>query len=306
MTDTNEPRPSEPSPNQTPTQKDVEHFKHELEFLENVSGLIDALRKYGHPDRKAYTFEIAGMSRDIYAYPKSLDEYIGKKEFSSITVTVSKEEGASSTTIEMFGSFGRVYISRDSITSEQTAGDQLISNDNQVMEISRIPDAEINDFLFSLTGRGEDPAETRKLADKKHAEKVIGEGMLDALEATAISASVDYTYDLGDGTVVWFRIEGTMGEEKLTSVTLRYRDRDMNSRVVDVTAAKGLDVRFKSLSAKDSLLSDLYPIRIDYAIALRIIREETAKLIKPTEGKRPISLSDLPASVIDQLSSNQY
>ena len=280
--------------------KDEEHFKYELEFLDTTSKLIEALKKYGKPDRIVYAFDMIGMSRDVYAYPPSLDKYIGKKEFSSIIVTTVKEEEASSTTIEMLGSFGKVYISRDAI-NPQNDHDQIISSTTDQLEIDRVPDAEINDFLYSMTNRGVNPADTRDNANHGHLETVVGEEMRDALESAAFSSTVYSTYELDDHTKVWFSQEGPFNDEKLTSITLHYRDRDMNEIAADITINKGLAIRFSSPGSENELLDYLHSERTNYVIALRVIREETAKLIKPTEGKRPFSLHALPADLLNEL-----
>lgn len=295
-----EPRPSDHDSDKAPAQKDAEHFKHELEFLENVSGLIDLLRKNATPVRKTYTYETLCMGRGALVYPPSLDRFIGTRELSSLAVTVAKEEDASSTTIELFGSFGRVYISRDAMTPQKTE-DSIINDAGEELHIGRIPDSEINDLLYSIAGRNKVPTETRDYTEDERAESVVGDGMRDALETSVVRTSTDYTYELGDERVVWCRFEGLRGDEKLASVTLRYLDNDMNRIVVDIVMEKGLKIGFKQATDNQPLLNDVFPDRQDYVIALRVIREETRKLTSPVYGRRPISLSSLPPDVLNTL-----
>lgn len=292
-----EPRPSDYDPDQAPLQKDKEHFRHELEFLENVSGLIDLLRQNATPVRKTYTYETLSTGRVALVYPESLDQFIGTREVSSLAVTVTKEEGSSSTTIELFGSFGRVYISRDAAVPQKTTEDSIINDAGEEMSIGRVPDSEINELLYSIARRHETPTEIHDYTEDEKVELVAGDGMRDALETSMVSTSTDYTYELGDDRVVWCRFEGLNGKEKLASVTLRYLDHDMNRIVVDIAMEKGLKIGFKETGGDQQLLTDVFPDRQDYVIALRVIREETKKLTT----RRPISLSSLPPDVLNTL-----
>jgi hypothetical protein len=288
-----------------PPADDAELFKDELEFLETTSKLIDALKKYREPNRTANTYTMLGLTRDKYAYPPVIDDYIGKKDFSSIDVTISKEGAASSTTIEMYGSFGRIYISRDADGTENDSEkntDQIIGDNGKPVDIDRVPDSQINDFLYSMTARrGIDPAVTRRSTEKDYIERVVGEDMRDALEDAAYSTSVHYTYELDEHTIVWFSQESSIYGEKLTTVTLRYRDYDMNDRTVDINIEKGLDIRFRTPESDNILSEYLFTRQEDYAIALRVIREETAKLISSAEEKRHFSLDQLPDSLLEEL-----
>ncbi len=276
---------------------DVELFKNELEFLDTTSKLIDTLKRYKKPDRTSYTYTMIGMGRDVYAYPSAIDDYIGKKSFSSIDVTVSIEEEVSSTTLEMYGSFGRIYISRDAVGPENDkvpCKDQIIDNSGNPFEIDRVPDWQINDFLYSMSQRGLDPAVKRRTATDSVFERVVGEGMSDALEAAAFSTLANYTYELGEHTKVWFSQEGLMDDDKLASVTIFYQDYDANDRMVEINIDKGLDIKFRTPGTDNSLSDYLHTRQEDYEIALAVIRDETAKLIGAAQESRHISLESLP------------
>jgi hypothetical protein len=75
----------------------------------------------------------------------------------------------------------------------------------------------------------------------------------------------------------------------------------MNDRTVDINIEKGLDIRFRTPESDNILSEYLFTRQEDYAIALRVIREETAKLISSAEEKRHFSLDQLPDSLLEEL-----
>jgi len=297
-------KPLERSASDHSLARDPEHFKYEMKFLDKVSELIESLKKYGDAVRISHEYEIIGMDRENHDYPPSLDRYIGEKEFSSTTVTTVVEGYESSTTIEMFGSFGRIYISRSATLPEDT-GDNILSNEGEPFPIERIPNSEINDFLYSLNRHGVSPAEARKASgDSSSEELVSGYDMRDALESAALSSLTDYTYELGDGLYIWFRINNSLGEDKLSHVTLSYFDYDMEKRSVDISLDQGFEIKFRSPGNETQEEAVLYPDKTDYAIALRVIREATHNLLQPVEQVGTVSLGILPDELLDELSSN--
>lgn len=279
-------------------------FEYELEFLETTRQLIDALEKYKEPDRISYTYNMIGMSHDVYNYPAVIDDYTGNKDFDSIDITVTNEGIASSTSVEMHGSFGTVYLSRDAVgpeSDDDQEGDKIIDLSGETHRIDTVPAHQINDFLFSVSQRGVDPAVARQDAKDGHIERVNGEDMRDALDAAAYSALVHYSYALNEHVALWFSRDGIMGKGKIKSITLHYQDSNMDHRVVEIKIDKGMNITFLNLESDNPLLEDLNTREDDYAMALQIIKEETESIIRAANEAAPIVIELLPPDLLKEL-----
>ncbi len=279
-------------------------FEYELEFLETTRQLIDALEKYKEPDRIAYSYNMIGMSHDVYKYPAVIDDFTGNKDFDSIDITVTNEGGASSTTIEMHGSFGTVYLSRDAAgpeSDDDQEGDKIIDLSGETHPIDTVPAHQINDFLFSVSQRGIDPAVKRQDAMNGYIERVNGEDMRDALDAAAYSSLVHYSYTLNEHATVWFSRDGVMGKGKIKSITLHYKDSNMDHRVVQIQIDKGMNITFVNLESDNPLLEDLNTREEDYAMALQIIKEETENIIRAANEAAPVVIELLPPDLLKEL-----
>ncbi len=279
-------------------------FEYELEFLETTRQLIDALERYKEPDRIAYTYTMIGMSHDVYNYPAVIDDYTGNKDFDSIDITVNNEGISSSTTVEMHGSFGTVYLSRDAAgpeSDDDQEGDKIIDLSGETHPIDTVPARQINDFLFSISQRGVDPAITRQGAMNGSIERVNGEDMRDALEAAAYSSLVHYSYTLNEHTTLWFSRDGIMGKGKIKSITLHYKDSNMDHRVVEIKIDKGMNITFVNLESDNPLAEDLNTREEDYAMALQIINEETDNIIRAANEAAPVVIELLPPDLLKEL-----
>ncbi len=288
MTDPREPQLGQSKPLDRPrTRSEVEHFEHELAFLDSASALVDTLKKYSNPTRKVHVFEIPGMGRTSFNYPISLDKQFGEIDYESIQISIIEEEDRSATIIELVTPRGTIYIARDSIITDEEV-DYILDDKKEPRTILKVPNGEINDFLHSITQRGNNPAAERfmKNVDTLGSKELVrGELMRAALEDSATHTATYYTYELEDERKVWFSLDGNLSDEKLISVTIHYKDFDMNDCTADIDLSQGLAIKFKHTDATYGDTSPIYPDDRDYSIALRVMREETQKLMQPYKGR---------------------
>ncbi len=306
----------------------AEYFEHEFAFMEDLSNLVDVLERYEAPSRTSTQFELLGGVNELRKMPEDISWIPGSEDPSAIHITlVSENHKAVSTTIEIFGSFGVIYISRstrsktddlqDALKSEYLSkclqtefinpdnSDVIIGNNGVAQNLPRISNPQINDFLFSLTRRGQAPELSRLASDEEQEELVIGENMVDALSDCAVGTFKTYEYQLDDDRILYFNFSRPMsGSTKLLSVDLFYRDWDMNKLSVHVNMSEGLDIKFKRMDvAAETDNTNVFPTQKDYAIVRRVIREIKNNLLKDPANKRVISIEEVPQSELEKIAA---
>lgn len=252
----------------------LEPFKKELQLLEASSFLFETLKKYTEPTRKVYEYELFAASRAAgVVYPLDLDKRYGEVSYDSVEVMIVKVPDGSSTKIELFmpQPLGSIYIDRDALIAE-AGRDYIIDTRGNSTEIPRIPNAQVNDLLYSLTGRQDNLRKQRPLGEPARDELVIGEYMAAALEDAALTTTTHYTYEFEDGLSLWATfVKNTDNTEALTNFTLHYKNFDMEPCVIDIDLSNGLKLEFSKQVIEDISSQVVPPTEDDYAVALEII-----------------------------------
>jgi hypothetical protein len=305
MDDLPEREPFKPAFNvdKAPPPDGVELFEYVIKLLEATRSLIDVLKKYKEPLRTDITYTIVGMGRDRYFYPPVVDDYIDKKEYATINVSVIEEHGVNSTSIELIGTFGTVYLSRDSLGDEDWSiknQDHIVGDDGKPVDIDSVPNSQINDFLYSITRQGiEDPTIARSKAPLGFAERVVGEDMHKALEAVAETKSVNRNFELDNNIIVWFSEDSSIYGDKQNTVSIYFKDRDKNERVIEINTEGGFDIRLRSPEYDNSRSGYLHTGEDDYAIALEVIQKAIEKILTSTK-ETPTTNPDAATTTTDE------
>lgn len=321
-----EPRPLHKLPDHSPdgTPNKAEYFEREFKFMENLSYLIDLLERYEKPSRISTQYELLGGTSDLRKMPEAISWIPESDNPDSIHITLVNEAGQPvSTTIEIFGAFGTIYLSRsprskadainealasDDISSqlqaeliEDNPGDKLINIEGKILDLPRVPNSEINDFLHSLTQRGEAPAISRLALKNSQEELVVGEAMADAIGDCAIATTTYYEYQVGKDRSVKFGFEERMsGSRKLATVSLQYKDWDMNRLSAHVDLDKGVNISFRNL---DGTVEPEDVLVQHYLTAHRIIREIKKSILLNPENATTVSLAELTQDEIDGIAA---
>lgn len=330
MDDPREPRPlhKQPERNADGTPNSVEHFEREFKFMEGLSYLIDLLERYEKPSRTSTQYELLGGTSDLRKMPEAISWIPGSENPDAIHITLVNEGGKPiSTTIEIFVKSGTIYLSRsasnkadnvkEALASDDTSSqlmaelinddddDALIVGNGTSLSFPRVPNSQINDFLHSLTRRGEAPEKSRLLElNDGQEELVIGEAMADAIGDCAVGKITHYEYPVGKDRSINFGFDERMsGSRKLVTVSLQYKDWDMNRLAVRVDLDKGVHIGFRNLDGAVKVKESEDGLVQDYLIAQRVIREIKRSILFNPENAKTVSLQALTQYQIDKIAS---
>lgn len=262
--------------NKRPSEEpeEVERFKSAHMLLSEADGLIDALQKYATPTNVSRTYEIPAMPYSTFKYPDALFKRYKDDNYKSISITSTLNDDGPFTTIQLIKAGEIVHISRSGLFPEPETNDAVIKiSEDKIEEIDRVPNSQINSFLNSIAGVKPGSTDTylQRTKTESLADTVNAEEMLDALSKNSIRKSTSHTYELEDGSSVWFSTEGDSLDEKLIHFSINYLDYDMQRMSAVIDVQKGLEVVFTQQTV-DGLIN-IHPTEDDYSVVLNTMED---------------------------------
>lgn len=255
-----------------------DYLKDEAEFIIQVSELMELLQSRAKPARKTAQFEFLRQDEGTYLYPDILQDRLLSRTLTSVEVTIITEVGQpSSTTVEFHDEDGTLYVSRYSDNSDLSTKDNIINIDKTVIEIPRIPNNQLNAFLYSVTGEYKEADNFLLSGD---ASPVDSELMQDILDPPSISTRTAIEYNLDTGRSARFDttkvVRNNRFVERLDVFTLSYPLPSGKLMKVEIDKQRGLKIIFKVF--EDGTSHSIIPDGGDYIQLIEIIRQEVEHL----------------------------
>ncbi len=268
----------------------VPFLQHVTAVIDNFTTLVDSLPAIREPVRTTTSLEFFPRAQKELYYPESVANYMLTNELTGIGIDIIDEpDSATATSIEfIFDNGNTAYISRtaeqytpDRILNEDTSmHDTLLSREGNINTIAKIPNHELNAFLFSLTGRTDEALLARY---DPHGDAVVDAStMRDSLVSSAVARASDYFFELDHyDRSLYYRLTQHGSHEKLEQLTFRYETGSNRILQATIDQAQGFSL---TIDAIDPTIGTqpLSPDEGDYMRLAEILNEEIVKLDLPT------------------------
>ncbi|CAN5405399.1 hypothetical protein BH09PAT4_BH09PAT4_01190 [soil metagenome] len=277
-----------------------DYLRSQADFLQNLTGLMEALRATREPDRIQYDFEYFINEPGNIELPSSMTLYCGH-DLRHATVTLVKEaEQEPLISLQLQFKNERtdkalwLYVSRDpTLQNPQDKDAVLIEDDPEPIPIDRIPKADVNGVVLGLAlGTVVHDHEGLERANLLSGDSY--EVLLDILQKSAPSwqSSVQYSFDDERRMLDW-SINSFGNGESIATCRFTYETSNPDHTIaVDIDPRLGLALEFTQRGA-DGNAHPMSPdtgdiLRLQEVIAEIATRYNTTKII-PVD---PIEFAD--------------
>ncbi|MBH2007370.1 hypothetical protein I8H83_02080 [Candidatus Saccharibacteria bacterium] len=282
-----------------------EYFSDITGILDKFNTLMERLPTFHRPTHQTTSFSFFTRSPEELSYPDAVLDYMMTNELVEIGVDITQDENnAPSTSFEfVFDSNGQkvsIYASRVTPEEEESTSkfeephapsyepitgdsnhDALLYKQaaNLDKEIPKIPNHQLNSFLFSLAGNTIDAMLAR---DDPYGHNIVDAStMTTSLANSAISQESDYSFELdpaGTRTISYHIIENGY-RDMLSDLVFQYETGSSRSISVTIDQEKGFSLSYQTTDqGENGGLHPLYPDDGDYIRLNEILDEELAKL----------------------------
>lgn len=284
------------------------------EFFSDIAGilgkfnaLMERLPAFYQPTHQITSFGFFTRSPEELSYPEAVLDYMMTNELIGIGVDITQEEDEDPITSFEFvfdndtGQRESIYASRV-VTNEdkkestskfedsQIPGYNLVtgSSDYDTLysqvgtpdrEIPKIPNHQLNSFLFSLTGNTIDAMLAR---DDPYGHNIVDAAtMTTSLANSAVSQVIHYSFELdSDGRrTIDYHMTKDGDRDILNNLVFRYETGSSRSISVTIDQDQGFSLSYQTTDkGENGGLNPLYPDEGDYIRLNEILDEELAKL----------------------------
>lgn len=279
-----------------------DYFSDVPTVLDKFTTLMEHLPTHRRPVRHSISYEFLPRAVDQLSYPRQVAEHMSYNQLAGIYVDVTQEEdGAPSTTFEFVFDRGSghkesIYASRivvaedeaDKSTFPVVAGYPLIrgeaekdvvidSNTDTIRHIDKLPNNELNAYLFSLTDNSVD---AMLAYDDPYGHNIVdATTMTTSLAKSAIEEVSDVSFELNDegNRTLSYRMTKQGPKEALNNLIFQYETGSDRKISVMINQEEGFSIIFHTTDSATGL-NALYQDEGDYLRLVEILDEEIAKL----------------------------
>lgn len=276
-------------------------------ILGKFNALMERLPAFYRPTHQTTSFGFFTRSPDELSYPDAVIDYMMTNELVGIGVDITQEEDDAPVTSFEFvfdndiGQRESIYASRvvanedeEESTSKfedpQTPGYNLVTGSSHRdalygqagsldKEIPKIPNHQLNSFLFSLTGNTIDAMLAR---DDPYGHNIVDAAtMTTSLANSAISQVSHYSFELDSAghRTIDYHMTKDGDRDVLNNLVFRYETGSSRSISVTIDQNEGFSLSYQAADkGENGGLSPLYPDEGDYIRLNEILDEELAKL----------------------------